>query len=170
MCMAYLNSLRPSARQFVSVAALVCVASAFTATTRAGKGKPKLVVLTGTVVAYAGSPHCMNDVSPWRAIILLHSEKGGEARYALASMNVPCGKSPEWPTTPAAEQELRLLRSSNRSEAKEKLMQQAMSAAGGPPTGVGDVAWTCRIGADCSAVPYGKMVPSFEFEGSLPLL
>jgi len=132
------------------------------------ESKPKFVSTSGTIVAFAHIlPACLNGLTVWSAIILLDRNKPGSSRYVVASTNVPCEKAPEWTSTAAHSQKLKLVRSADRDIVLDEVAIKLADQNGQPAPGID---WTCRSGADCTAIPYGKVVPAYNFADSRPIL
>lgn len=129
--------------------------------------KLKQETIEGTVVAYENDlPICLNNTTPWTAIVRLEHPKKGGSRYAHVAFNLRCNVAPEWATLKPAVRKFRVIR--REDCVFEKHVETAPATAPAqalPQAGARGDHWTFAEGMDEAKMPYGQKIDCYEYRG-----
>jgi hypothetical protein len=164
--MASLNKMRATRSAALAMGALLSAVFLSAGGMAAGKpSSPRVITTKGTILAYGSGLACLNGYGHWYAIILFDHVKKSADQYGRVNFSLPCDKHPDWMSTPARLQTLKLIRTRDDDGELPKLLLKMDDPGTGEPVpeearGIG---WNCRDGADCSHIPYGTVVRSYTF-------
>ena len=129
----------------------------------AGAGTLKQETIEGTVVAYENdSPICLNNTTPWTAIVRLEHPKKGSSSFVQVAFNLRCNVEPEWATTQPSVRKFRVIR--REDCVFEKHVETA--SAGLSQEGALGEHWTIVEGMDEAKMPYGQKIACYEYRGA----
>jgi len=117
---------------------------------------PRHETIVGRVVAYSGSPACLNGNGYWAIVIRAQRPKDIHSEYIRVDFTLPCDKSPEWVSTKPSVQKFRLYRRKDCDAVLEESIDEEHKRDSAVPI------WKYTSGADQETLPFGQVVPCYR--------
>jgi len=134
----------------------VATSSPFAVDSAFPKPTPQPKTVSGRVIAYSVSPACLNGNGYWSMLIRVDKPKNLNSQLIRVDFSLPCDKSPEWISSNALVERLRLVRDKNADAVLSGCLQEECKESQSLPT------WKRPTGGTHDPLPFGQTLPSYR--------
>ncbi len=153
------HSLPRSLRNVLILVALLLVATlAFS--------RQKSESVSGRIIAHDRGLTCLNGNAYWSVIIRLQQAHGRHPRYVRVNLSLPCAELPNWLNAKSSTQQFRLIRDKARDEVLEEFLRCGGESPNGGEPCIRTPAWLRVPDAEREELPFGNIVPAYQFADS----
>jgi hypothetical protein len=153
--------LRPGWGSAIAVA-LILIAGSLPVYASGGRAmhRQKKTVIQGQIVAYLAIPFCLNGNGYWYILIRQRMPKDDAAQLIRVELSLPCQQVPTWSTAQPPVQKFRLVREQTQDAVLEK---PADTKSDSGEEVVYQIPWHFPPGIEPFSLPYGKVLPAYEW-------
>jgi len=142
----------------------LCITFVFVGTPALSASRHKVEVISGRVIAYSGTPLCLNGNSYWEIVIRVEPQKEAPSRLVQVDFSLPCEQSPKSVLVDSSIHRSHLIRQKELDSVLEEsinLLEQD-SGKGQPALNSRIFRWTYLPGAESFKLPFGETLPCYH--------